>query len=103
VQLPALDAGQGWNTNALNSAGTIAIVALTVPTIASVQIAGDNLVISGSGGATNWPFQLLVSTNLAAAQWTPVATNQFDGGGNFVLTNTFSPAAPPTFYKLQLQ
>jgi len=103
VQLPALDAGLLWNTLALNSAGTLSIVALTVPNIANVQITGGKLVISGSGGINSWPFQLLVATNLAAPQWTPVATNQFDSGGNFALTNTFSPTSPPAFYKLQLQ
>jgi autotransporter-associated beta strand protein len=103
VQLPVLAAGQGWNTNSLNAAGTISIVALTAPTIAGIQIAGGKLVINGSGGPANWNYSVLTSTNLAAAQWTPVATHQFDAAGNFILTNAIDPHSPPTFYRLQLQ
>jgi hypothetical protein len=36
----ALPGGQGWNTNALSTDGTISIVALTAPTTASIQVAG---------------------------------------------------------------
>jgi rhamnogalacturonan endolyase len=104
VQLPALAAGLVWNTNALNSAGTISIVALTAPAIADVQIVGGNLLISGSGGFSNWPFYVLASTNLsAAAQWMPVSTNYFDFSGNFLVTNAIDPNAPQIFYRLQLQ
>jgi rhamnogalacturonan endolyase len=103
VQLPVLAAGQGWNTNSLNAAGTISIVALTAPAIAGIQIAGGKLVINGSGGPANWNYYVLTSTNLAAAQWTPVATHQFDAAGNFILTNVIDPHSPPTFYRLQLQ
>ena len=103
VQLPDLSAGQGWNTNALNSAGIISVVALTAPTVASIQILNGQLAISGSGGPTNWNYFVLATTNLAAAQWTPVATNQFDAAGNFLLTNAIDPNAPQTFYRLQLQ
>jgi autotransporter-associated beta strand protein len=104
VQLPALPAGLAWNTNALNSAGTISIVTLTAPAIADVQIVGGSLLISGSGGFSNWPFYVLASTNLSGAgQWTPVATNQFDFSGNFLVTNAINPAAPQIFYRLQLQ
>ena len=76
---------------------------LTPPTIADIQIAGGKLVVNGSGGVNSWPFLLLASTNLAAAQWVPVATNQFDAAGNFILTNAINPDWPQTFYRLQLQ
>jgi rhamnogalacturonan endolyase len=103
VQLPDLAVGEGWNTNALTTTGTISVVALTPPAIASVQIVNGQLVISGSGGPTNWNYCVLATTNLAQAQWVPVATNQFDGGGNFIFTNPIDSDSPQTFYMLRLQ
>jgi rhamnogalacturonan endolyase len=103
VQLPDLSTGQGWNTNALNTDGIISVVALTAPTIANIQIVNGNLVMTGGGGPTNWNYCVLTTTNLASPQWTPVSTNQFNGGGNFNFTNALDPNAPQTFYRLQLQ
>jgi hypothetical protein len=100
--LPLLTGKLVWNTHTLNNSGTLSVVMLTPPNIASLNIAGGKLVINGSGGVNGWPFVLLASTNLAAPQWTPVATNQFDPTGGFNLTNAVSPDSPMTFYKLQL-
>ena len=100
--LPPLPGHLVWNTNALKNSGTLAVVTLTAPAISGVKLAGGNLVVNGSGGVNSWPFYLLVSTNLAAGRWTPVATNQFDASGDFTLTNTINPGSPAAFYKLQL-
>jgi len=100
--LPPLTGKLVWNTNTLKNSGTLSVVTLTSPTVAGFQIAGGELAVNGSGGVNSWPFLLLSTTNLAAAQWTPVATNQFDTSGNFILTNAVSPNSPVTFYKLQL-
>jgi len=104
AQLPALASGLAWNTNSLNTNGTISIVALTSPTISGVQRAGNNLNISGSGGTANWPYVVFTTTNLPA-NWTPVATNRFDASGNFsiTLTNAISAGLGQSFYRLQLQ
>jgi hypothetical protein len=102
VILPPLTGNLLWNTNTLNSSGTISVVTLTSPVISGIQIAGTSLVINGSGGVNNWPFYVLSSTNLATGQWTPVTTNQFDAAGNFILTNAINPNSAQTFYKLQL-
>jgi hypothetical protein len=47
----------------------------------------------------------LAATNLVlpVSHWTVIATNTFDGGGNFSFTNSVSPNTPPTFYLLKLQ
>jgi autotransporter-associated beta strand protein len=105
VILPPLSTGLAWNTNALNTNGVLSVVALTPPTIAIIQLSGQNLVISGGGGTANWPYLVLASTNLSAAQWTTVATNYFDAAGNFslTLTNAAGSGQPQSFYKLQLQ
>ena len=101
--LPSLSAGLGWNTSALNTSGTLSVVTLTSPTISNVKMSNGNLVVSGTGGLANWPYYVLVSTNLNSSQWVPVATNQFDGSGNFVFTNIINPAWPQSYYKLLLQ
>lgn len=104
IQLPALSNGLAWVTNSLNTNGTISIVALTSPTISGIQVSGGNLVFTGSGGTANWPYWMLMATNLTAS-WTPVATNHFDANGNFslTLTNAISPSRPQSYYRLQLQ
>jgi hypothetical protein len=93
-----------WNTNSLNTGGTISIVALTSPKISSVQNVGSDLSVSGSGGAAGWPYVVLTTTNVGGP-WAPIATNYFDASGNFsiTLTNALNPIQPQSFYKLQLQ
>jgi len=103
VILPPLPAGLSWNTNLLNTNGILAIVALTSPVIASLQISGANLFISGGGGTASWPYVVLVTTNFPG-NWTPVTTNAFDTSGNFsiTLTNAISAGSSQSFYRLQL-
>jgi len=101
--LPPLTGNLLWDTNTLNASGSISVVTLSSPAITNILMAGTKLVLSGAGGAADWPFVLLSSTNLLAAQWTPLATNQFGLTGGFVFTNLISPNSPPTFYRLQLQ
>jgi hypothetical protein len=105
--LPPLTSGLVWNTNLLNVSGILSVAAYLPPTIGQSAIVGANLFLSGSGGIPCWTYYVLASTNLAppAAPWTPVATNQFDAGGNFSLTlsNVVTSNQPQKFYQLQLQ
>ena len=75
---------------------------LTAPLISNVRLSGTNFVISGAGGAINWPYVVLAATNLTSLAWTPVATNQFDANGNFNFTNAMTPGPTQLLYKLQL-
>ncbi|HSY19388.1 MAG TPA: hypothetical protein VK815_13685 [Candidatus Acidoferrales bacterium] len=61
------------------------------------------LIFSGTNGNAGAQYHVLASTNLALAlsNWTVIATNNFDGNGNFNFTNPPDPAAPMTFYRLQ--
>src|SRR6266568_4877062 len=78
------------------------------PTIASISLAGTNLVLNGINGTscttTNY---VLMTTNVALprSQWTPLATNILSASGNFTLTvtNAVDPAAQRRFYTLRLQ
>jgi autotransporter-associated beta strand protein len=101
--LPSLNAGLAWNTTRLNVDGTIWVVSTAAPNINSTRLSGNNLMLNGTGGTPNWYYYVLSTTNLSPAQWTRVATNQFDSGGNFALTNAINPNWPQTFYRLQLQ
>jgi hypothetical protein len=104
VILPALATGLAWNTNSLNTNGTVSVVALTSPAITAIQRSDSNLEISGSGGTANWPYVVLTATNLTAP-WTPMATNRFDATGGFSLslTNIGNSSRPQSFYRLQIQ
>jgi hypothetical protein len=74
------------------------------PIFGGISSTANGLVMSGSGGTTNGTYYVLVSTNVARPwnQWTPVATNLFDGSGNFIFTNAIDPNSPQTFYLLEI-
>lgn len=101
--LPALSPGLAWNTSGLNESGTLSVVALTSPLIGSVKVLNGNLVVSGTGGPAGLSYEIQATTNLLNPQWILVATNQFDAGGNFTVTNAMNPAAPQSFYRLEVQ
>jgi hypothetical protein len=95
---PAVGAG-GALTNTVSL-----LITPPPPRFESVIASGSNIVLRGAGGIPASTFYLLTATNatLPAAQWTRVATNQFDGAGNFVLTNSPNPEFGQTFYRLQV-
>jgi autotransporter-associated beta strand protein len=101
--LPSVNAGLVWNTTRLNVDGTIWVVSTNAPGINTIRMLGTNLALNGTGGTPNWYYYVLATTNLSPAQWTPIATNTFDGTGNFAFTNAINPNWPQTFYRLQLQ
>jgi len=76
---------------------------LSIGLSAATCAVGNSLMVSGAGGIPDWTYYILASTNLASAQWTVIATNQFDASGNFTFTTPLNPTAPQTFHKTQLQ
>ena len=100
--LPPLASGLAWNTNALYSTGVISVVPAP-PVFGNIITAtGSILNFQVSGGASNGPFYLLYSTNLASANWAPLLTNQFDGNGSFNFNVGLDTNSPQGFYRLQL-
>jgi autotransporter-associated beta strand protein len=95
-----------WNTNGLTN-GILSIGSSPTPSpkIEAVYLAGNNFILSGSNGVANWPCYLLATTNLGlpASQWPCVATDMFDGDGNFIITNTCPTNSPQQYFLLQLQ
>ena len=100
--LPALPAGLGWNTNAINTNGTLSVVITTKPVIGGVGISGAGLTMSGTGGVANANYYLLGTTNLATTNWLRLLTNQFDNSGNFNFTNAPNTNWPQGYYQLQV-
>jgi hypothetical protein len=88
-----------------NSSVDLSITSLVKPTprITDISVSGTTLTLSATNGADHGQFVLLGTTNLTkpVSQWTPILTNNFDGGGNLNLsTNILSPAVPQEFYLL---
>jgi autotransporter-associated beta strand protein len=96
--------GLAWDTSQLNIGFLNVVAAPSQPVISSTEVSGGNLIFSGTGGTTNGTFYVLTSTNLTTplTNWTVVATNQFDAGGNFNVTNIIFPGATQWFYRIQL-
>jgi fibronectin-binding autotransporter adhesin len=106
VSTPALDAGLVWDTSTLRIDGTLRVKLATAspPTFSSVNLSGTNLVFHGTNAPLSGNYYVFSSTNLTTplSNWTPVATNSFDGSGGFSFTNSIDPAQPQQFFILQL-
>jgi polygalacturonase len=109
--LPAL-AGKPAGFNYLYSLNTntpakVNLLAQSPPSpvfTAGIVSANGGFSFDVTNGPPSNPVYVLAATNLALppAQWTPVATNQFDANGQFIFTNAFDPTYPQTFYLLEL-
>jgi hypothetical protein len=101
--LPALDAGLAWDTSLLTTEGSIRVIASPEPTFNTVERAGGSLVLGGSGGFPGGDYYLLSSTNvgLPLSLWARLLTNQFDGNGDFMLTNPVASDDPLMFYSIE--
>jgi hypothetical protein len=94
-------AGLAWDTSQLNTFGILNVVAApSQPVINSTKLSGGNLIFSGTGGTNNGTYSVLTTTNIATplTNWTPLVTNNFDGSGDFSVTNAISPTVPKQFY-----
>jgi len=98
-----------WNATVVNGTPSSQIgFTVTTPTRVSINPAKLNaagagkLVLSGTGGVPGYSYAEVSATNLnPPVVWVPVATNHFDGSGNFSYTNTVNPAAPQLFLRVQ--
>ncbi len=108
TNVQTIDAGTYWIVvtspwGLLASSNAILTVIASSPSFGQVAIAnGGSFILSGSGGLSNGTYYVLLSSNLQAGSWTPVATNLFDSSGNFIFTNTADTNAPQLFFMLQL-
>lgn len=74
------------------------------PPVLAMTLLGTNLVFNMSNGWLGGGNYLLASTNLTlpVAQWTPIATNQFDLTGACVVTNDLNGQIAQTYYVISL-
>ena len=104
LNLPALGVGQAWNTSALTN-GILAVgLGAVAPQFSQVSLAGTNLLMSGSGGATGYFYSVLAATNLFTpfTNWSLISTGLFDGNGNFIFSNGINPQSSKQFYEIQI-
>ncbi len=106
------DNGNYWIivTNAWGSATSSVAVLTVLPSplfesIIAVPGANGGFVLSGGGGTNSGTYYVLATTNLPLplADWTRIATNQFDSVGGFIFTNSAQTNSPQEFYLLQMQ
>jgi hypothetical protein len=81
----------------------VSVVPYSGPFISTVNISNGSITANGTGGSSGWPYYIMVASNLISPQWMPIATNQFDAGGNFSFTNAINSNWPQSYYRLQLQ
>jgi autotransporter-associated beta strand protein len=86
-----------------NSAGQVNLI-VAKPVITAVRMVSTNFVFAGTGGVATSIYFLLTSTNLTLplANWTRLATNQFNSSGNFGLTNAMTAGKQNQFYLIQV-
>ncbi|MCS7337803.1 MAG: immunoglobulin domain-containing protein [Verrucomicrobiae bacterium] len=77
---------------------------LVNPVITSVFVTPDGIVIAGTNGQANAPFELISSTDLALplAQWPEIASENFRADGSFCVTNPLGQADQQRFFALRL-
>ena len=70
--------------------------------ITNTALTGNGVVLAGTGGTSNGNFAVLSFTNLLvnSTNWPAIATNPFDGGGNFICTNPLAGDPGGTFFRL---
>ncbi len=102
ISLPPLASGLSWNTSNLSVDGTISITgtATAAPKFNGPLLAGNTLTLSGTGGTPGGTYYVLASANIAlpVTNWTAIATNTFDGSGNFTFNDTLDGSRPQRFY-----
>jgi autotransporter-associated beta strand protein len=105
VQLPPLWPGLSWVTSGLNVSGTISVSGTAIPPqITTNTVVGNTVTLGGSGGLAGSIYYVLEATNVAQplATWARIATNTFDGSGNFSFVGTpHVPLLPAAFYTIQ--
>jgi fibronectin-binding autotransporter adhesin len=97
-------AGFSYSINT-NTPGEVNLVLTSnPPSFTGAKINGGNLLINGASGFPYTNFYIISSTNLTLplSQWPIVATNQFDGAGNFTFSNVVVTNASQQYYSIKM-
>ena len=92
-----------WS-NKLEVDGSIEVISAPLPRIVTSGVIGSDFVFSGTNGVPSGTYQVLSTTNVATplAGWTQVSSGNFDGSGNFSVTNAINASEPQRYYLLQI-
>ena len=105
LSLGTLPAGFNYSLNTATP-GQIQLVVspTTPPRFTAGTLSGTNLILGGTNGVPGGNYYVLTATNIEQpiVTWTRVATNQFDGDGHFVFTNTIVTGGPRQFFRVEL-
>ncbi len=103
--LPELASNLVWKTSRLMKDGTLWVASTVPPVITQASVAGQNFILTGSGGTPAWTFYIRATTNIALpfAQWERIATNNFNPDGSFVVTNLIDFGMPQRFYVIEVE
>jgi hypothetical protein len=105
LTLGAKPAGYNYSINTATPGQVKLIVAPTTPpNFGSLSLSGGSLIFTGGNGVPLGNYYVISSTNLALplANWTRVATNQFDASGGFNFTNVLDFNSAQSFYLLHI-
>jgi len=91
-------------TSGIQASLTVVQIVFAPSISQTIFLNGTDVVIAGTGGLPGGTYQILVSTNIALpiSQWTPVATNLFDGSGTFHYTNAINADLPAQLFRIAL-
>jgi hypothetical protein len=89
-------------TGGTAAAVTIVGIVLTPSITQTIARNGNQVIINATGGLAGATCRILTATNVALplVQWTPIATNQFSGGGGFSYTNVNQPNLPAQYFRV---
>ena len=90
-----------WDTNNLSSSGVLGVTG--PPSITNFVVSGSSVTLQGGFGTAFGQYTVVTTTNVTrpANQWTPLATNFFDGSGNFEFTTNIT-TLPQQYFMLRV-
>jgi autotransporter-associated beta strand protein len=90
-----------WDTSNLNSSGIISV--LGPPSITNFTVSGSSITLQGAFGTAFGQYTVVTTTDVTrpANQWTPLATNFFDGSGNFEFITNIT-TLPQQYFMLRV-
>ena len=80
------------------------VTATNPPVLGGIQLAGTNLILTGTNGIAGANYLVLTATNLLlpVTNWNIMATGQFGSGGSIYFTNPINGLMPQNYYRLRL-
>jgi autotransporter-associated beta strand protein len=95
------------NDTAIPALALVVTSISVVPVFSAPVVAGNNLVLSATGGTPGHSVSVLANSSLTqpVTSWTTVATGTFDGNGDFsyTVTGALNSGQPAQFYILATQ